>query len=253
LLGAKNALDSMLSVHNFSFSIEYNALPNDVLVSGDKIYSFDSTGLDTHVGSLRLLVAYKLNKKITLETSWYGVGTKISYSQIIGNYADYRGYSSSGQGFAYNCIPIKVKYKILNPTARLSMNLIVSFGFAFEQASGFLPARSGSSSRTFSIIDDNKKNTYTDTIIAKIERDFRMAEIGADISYQISKRVGIAFIVKQNWTFPRTLISQSMKLTENNKTNYFGNATSGIRGISFGFKVFYNFTIFEKSSKFEGW
>ena len=50
-----------------------------------------------------------------------------------------------------------------------------------------------------------------------------MIETGADISYQIPKRFGISFIVKQNWILPKIVTSQSLKLTENNKTNYSGN------------------------------
>lgn len=80
-----------------------------------------------------------------------------------------------------------------------------------------------------------------------------MVEVGADISYKISKRFDVSFIVKQNWSIPKTLISQSLKLTENNKTNYLGNVESGISGISVGFKIFYNFSLFQKSSRVKDW
>lgn len=252
--GQKSSLDSSFSTHDFTFGIEYMSLPNEITVNGDKIYSFSSRDLDNHISSLGLVIGYKLNQKITIETGFFGTGTYIGYNRLIGGYNDYRGYSGAGQSFAFGYIPLKIKYRLLKPTSRLSLNLIGGFGVAFERNPRILPVRSGFKAEQFSIIDENNKtNNYTDSTITKHESSFQMIEVGADISYQISKRFGISFIVKQNLSLPKTLISQSLKLTENNKTNYLGNVESSINGISVGFKVFYNFSLFQKSSRTEDW
>lgn len=252
--GQKSILDSNLNIHDFSFGIEYMSLPNEIVVSGDKIYSFNSRDLDNYVSSLGLLIGYKFTQKITIETGFFGTGTYIGYNRLIGGYNDYRGYSGAGQSFAFGYIPLKIKYRLLKPTPRLSLNLIAGYGIVFERKPRFLPARSGFNTEQFSIVDDkNITNNYNDTTITKHESNFQMAEIGADISYQISKRFGFSFIVKQNWSLPKTLISQSLKLTENNKTSYFGNVESSVNGISVGFKIFYNFSLFQKSRPLEDW
>ena len=252
--GQKSSLDSSLSINDFTFGIEYMSLPNEIVVNGDKIFSFSARDLDSHVSCLGLVMGYRLNQKITFETGFFGIGTYIGYNRLIGGYTDYRGYSGAGQSFAFGYIPVKVKYRLLKPTSRLSLNLIVGYGIAFERKPRFLPVRSGFKAEQFSIVDENNKtNNYTDTTITKRESSFQMVEVGADISYQISKRFGFSFIIKQNWSLPKTLISQSLKLTENNKTNYLGNVESSINGISVGFKIFYNFSLFQKSSRVEDW
>ena len=230
------------------------SLPNEIKVTGDKIYSFNSRDLDNQVSSLGLVIGYRINQKITVETGFFGMGTYIGYNQLIGGYTDYRGYSGAGQSFAYNYIPIKVKYRIFKPISRLSLNLIVGYGVASERKPRLLPVRSGFNTGQFSIVDENNiKNNYIDTTITKRENSFQMIETGADISYQISKRFGFSFIVKQNWSLPKIIISQSLKLTENNKTNYLGNVESRINGISVGFKLYYNFSFFQKSNRVEDW
>ena len=68
--GQKSSLDSSLSIHDFSFGIEYMSLPSEILVKGDKIYSFNSRDLDNQVSSLGLVIGYRINQKITLETGF---------------------------------------------------------------------------------------------------------------------------------------------------------------------------------------
>lgn len=162
--GQKYSLDSSLSIHNFTFGVEYMSLPNEIAVNGDKIYSFSSRDLDSHVSCLGLLIGYRVNQRITLETGLYGIGTYIGYNRLIDGYNDYRGYSGAGQSFAYNYIPVKAKYRIFSPVSHLSLNLIAGLGFAFERKPRILPTRSGFINSQFSIIDkNNKTNNYVDT------------------------------------------------------------------------------------------
>ena len=144
------------------------SLPNEIIVKGDKIYSFNSRELDNQVSSFGLIIGYKVNQKITVETGFFGTGTYIGYNQLIGGYPDYRGYSRTGQSFAYNYIPVKVRYKFLKPISRLSLSLIIGYGITFDQKPRFLPVRSRFKAEQFSIVDENNnKNNYIDTTITK--------------------------------------------------------------------------------------